>query len=186
LISPAAAMMAVRVLGADLEVEGVDVGEALEQDRLAFHHRLRGECAAVAEPENGGAVGDDADHVALGGVVVGAARILGDGENRHGDPRRIGERQVALRGHGLRGHDLELAGAAMRVELQRLLIGEGRAVAADWALLVHRTAFCPSGAFLEVGSRPLWQLGRRLKGGVVHRCVTRAVPRPGERAPPLC
>ena len=30
----------VRVFGPDLEVDGVDVGEALEQDRLAFHHRL--------------------------------------------------------------------------------------------------------------------------------------------------
>ena len=31
----------VDVLGVDLEVDGVDVGEALEQDGLAFHHGLR-------------------------------------------------------------------------------------------------------------------------------------------------
>ena len=30
----------VRVLGGDFQIDGVDVGEALEQHRLAFHHRL--------------------------------------------------------------------------------------------------------------------------------------------------
>ena len=63
----------VRVLGGDLEIDGIDVGEALEQHRLAFHHRLGGERAAVAEAEDRGAVGDDGDEIALGGVVVGAA-----------------------------------------------------------------------------------------------------------------
>ena len=41
---------------ADFEVDGVDVGEALEQHRLAFHHGLGGERAEVAETQNGGAV----------------------------------------------------------------------------------------------------------------------------------
>ena len=54
----------VDVLGVDLEVDGIDVGEALEQDRLAFHHRLGGQRAEIAEAEDGGAVGDDGDHVA--------------------------------------------------------------------------------------------------------------------------
>ena len=62
----------VRVLGVDLEVDGVDVGEALEQHRLAFHHRLGGERAEIAEAEDRGAVGDHRDEVALGGVVEGA------------------------------------------------------------------------------------------------------------------
>ena len=61
----------VGVLGRDFEVDGVDVGEALEQHRLAFHHGLGGQRAAVAEPEDGGAVGDDGDEVAFDGVVVG-------------------------------------------------------------------------------------------------------------------
>jgi hypothetical protein len=30
----------VHVLGVELDVDGVDVGEAFEQHRLAFHHRL--------------------------------------------------------------------------------------------------------------------------------------------------
>ncbi len=62
----------VGILGGDFEIDGIDVGEALEQDRLAFHHRLRRQRAAIAEPENGGAVGDDGDEIALGRVVEGA------------------------------------------------------------------------------------------------------------------
>ena len=128
----------VRVLGADLEVEGVDVGEALEQHRLAFHHRLRGDGAAVAEAEDRGAVRDHRDEVALGGVVEGEVRVLGDRQHRHRDARRIGERQIALRRHRLRRHDLELARPPMRVELQRLLVREGRARAPRRRGVVHR------------------------------------------------
>ena len=62
----------VRILGVHFEIDGVDIGEALEQHRLAFHHGLGGERAAIAEPEDRGAVGDDGDEIALGGVVVGA------------------------------------------------------------------------------------------------------------------
>ena len=119
----------VGILGGHLEVDGVDVGEALEQHRLAFHHRLGGERAEVAEAEDGGAVGDDGDEVALERVVVGLVRIVGDGQHRHGDARRIGQRQVALGRHRLGGDHLELAGAAVAVEVERLLIGEGRPVA---------------------------------------------------------
>ena len=54
----------VRILGPDFEVDRIDVGEALEQHRLAFHHRLGGERAEIAEAENRRAVGDDRDHVA--------------------------------------------------------------------------------------------------------------------------
>ena len=117
----------VRILGGDFEIDGIDVGKALEQHRLAFHHRLGRERAAIAEPENGGAVGDDGDEIALDRVVVGLARILGDGEHRHRDAGRIGKRQVALRGHRLGGDDLELAGPADAMELQGFLFGESRA-----------------------------------------------------------
>ena len=116
----------VGVLGVDLEVDGIDVGEALEQHRLAFHHRLGGERAEIAHAEDRRAVGDDGDHVALGGIVVGAGRVLGDGADRHGDARRIGQRQVALRRHRLGRADLQLAGAAHGVEIQRFLRADGR------------------------------------------------------------
>ena len=51
----------------DLDVEHVDAGELLEQHRLAFHHRLGGERADVAQAQHRGAVGDHADQVAARG-----------------------------------------------------------------------------------------------------------------------
>ena len=48
----------VRVVLGDLDVEDVDAGELLEQDALAFHHRLGGERADGAQAQHGGAVGD--------------------------------------------------------------------------------------------------------------------------------
>ena len=116
----------VGILGRDFEIDGIDVGEALEQHRLAFHHRLGGQRAAIAEPENGGAVGDDGDEIAFGGVVVGAAFILGDRQHRDGDAGRIGERKIALRRHRLGGHDFELPRPALAVKQQGFLIGESR------------------------------------------------------------
>ena len=58
------------VLGVDLDVEDVDVGEAFEEDALALHHRLAGQGADVAETEDGGAVGDHRHEIALVGVLV--------------------------------------------------------------------------------------------------------------------
>src|SRR3546814_8087741 len=40
-----------RIFGVDLEIDRIDVGEPLEQHRLAFHHRLRCQRAEIAEPE---------------------------------------------------------------------------------------------------------------------------------------
>ena len=60
----------------------IDIGEALEQHRLAFHHRLGGQRAQIAQAQNRGAVGDHRDQIALGGVVVGQGRIFGDAQAR--------------------------------------------------------------------------------------------------------
>ena len=116
----------VRIFGRYFKIDGIDVGEALEQHRLAFHHRLGRQRAAIAETENGGAVGDDGDEVALGGIVVGERLICGDGEHRNGDAGRIGEREVALRRHRLGGHHFELSRPALAVKQQRFLVGKGR------------------------------------------------------------
>ena len=64
------------ILGADLEVEDVEVGELLEEIAFALHHRLAGERADVAEAEHGGAVGDDGDEVALRRVLVDVVGVL--------------------------------------------------------------------------------------------------------------
>ena len=100
---------ALAVLGRDLDVDRIDVGEALEQHRFAFHHRLRRKRAEIAEAEDRGAVGNDRDEIALRGEIIGAGRVFGDRAHRLGDARRISEAQVALGRHRLGGDDLQLA-----------------------------------------------------------------------------
>ena len=99
----------VRVALVDLDVEGVDAGELLEQDRLALHHRLGGERADGAEAEHGGAVGDHADQIAARGEVGGLGRVGDDQLAGGGDARRIGERQIALVGQRFGRDHRELA-----------------------------------------------------------------------------
>jgi hypothetical protein len=99
----------VDVGGVQADRPGVDPGEPLEQRRLALHHRQRRGRADVAEPEHGGAVGDDRDGVALDGQPAGVLGLVGDRETDPGHPGRVGHREVVagLQGHG-RVH-LELA-----------------------------------------------------------------------------
>ena len=85
---------AVGVARVHLDVEHVDAGEFLEEDGLALHHRLAGERADIAEPEHGGAVGDDRDQVAARGVV--AARHRGWRRS----PRRRRRRRANRRAPG--------------------------------------------------------------------------------------
>ena len=114
----------VGILGVELDVDRIDVGEALEEHRLAFHHRLRGERTEIAEAEYRSAVGDHRDQIALCGIVIGFRRILGDGAYGHRDARRISEAEVALRRHRLGGDDLDLARPAHGMEFQRLGLRE--------------------------------------------------------------
>ena len=116
----------VRILGIDFEVDGIDVGETLEEDGLAFHHGLGGECAEIAETENGGAVGNHRHHVATRGVIECAARIFSDRLDRHGHTRRIGQREIALGCHRLGGRNLEFTGPSARMKIERFLIGDSR------------------------------------------------------------
>ena len=99
----------------DLDVEHVDAGEFLEQHRLAFHHRLGGERADIAEAEHRGAVGDDGDEVCPRGELGGLRRIGGDRLAGGGDARRIGERQVVLVAERLGRLDFELSGPRQAV-----------------------------------------------------------------------
>ena len=122
----------VDILGVELDVDRIDVGEALEQHRLAFHHRLGRERAEIAEPEDRGAVRDHRDEIALGGVIVGEVRIGGDGADRHGDAGRVSEAKVALGRHRLGRDDLDLARPRAGMEFERLGFREF-----DVAALVH-------------------------------------------------
>ena len=111
-------------VGGDLDVEHVDAGEFLEQDRLAFHHRLRGQRADIAEAEHRGAVGDHGDQIGAGRQRGGFRRVLGDLGAGGGDARRIGQREVALVGERLGRLDLELSRARQPVIGQRRRNGD--------------------------------------------------------------
>ena len=109
----------------DLQVDGVDIREALEEDGLAFHHRLCGERAEISEAEDRRAVGDDGDQVSLGRIVVTEVRIFGDRQHGNGHARRIGQRKVPLGRHRLGRRDLELARLGKGVERKCLFLGKG-------------------------------------------------------------
>ena len=109
----------VEVLLVDLDVEDVDAGELLEQHALAFHHRLGGERADVAEAEDGGAVGDDGHQVAARGVAKGVGRVRDDFLARRRDAGRIGEREVVLVDQLLGRRDGDLAGGRKLVVVER-------------------------------------------------------------------
>jgi hypothetical protein len=110
-----------RILAADLQVEHIDVGKALEQNALPFHHRLRRQRANAAEPEHRGAVGDDGHQVAARRVLEGLIFVLMDLAAGLGDPGRVGERKVSLSIAGLRYLQSDFAGPAFGVIGQGLI-----------------------------------------------------------------
>ena len=105
----------------DLDVEDVDVGELLEEDRLAFHDRLRSEGADGAEAQHRAAVADHRDQIGSDGVVPGPCRVLRDLLAGRGHARAVGKRQIALRAHALGGMDAELARLGLAVIVERRL-----------------------------------------------------------------
>jgi len=106
--------------GSELDVEDVDIGEAFEQDALAFHDGLTGEGADVAEAQDGAAVADDGHQVALGGVLIGEGGIALDFLARDGHAGGIGEAEVALRVARLGGGDGHLSGGRGRVVIEHV------------------------------------------------------------------
>ncbi len=124
------------VFAGQFDVDRIDVGEALEQDGLAFHHRLRGQRAKVAKAKDRSAVRNHGNEVALGRILISIGRIGGDRLYRHGHAGRIGQTQIALRRHRLRGDDLDFPRADRLVIEQRLTLGEAHS-----AVLVPRTRF---------------------------------------------
>ena len=84
--------------GVDLQVEDIDVGEPLEQNRLSLHHRLPGKRPDVPQAENGSPVGDHGDQVPPVGEPECRLGIVGDDQARFGDTRGVGEAQIGLGG----------------------------------------------------------------------------------------
>ncbi len=118
----------VHVVGVHFQIDGVHIGEALEQYCLALHHRLGSQRAQIAQAQNGGAVRDHRHKIAARGIVIGAVGMIGDRTHRHSDARAIGQRQIALCRHRLGGSDLDLAGLRALVKGERFLVGESGAV----------------------------------------------------------
>ena len=162
------------VAGVDFQIDGIHVGEALEQDALALHDRLRRERAKIAETEDRRAVRDHGHHVAARRVVESGIRPFGDGAHRHGDAGRIGERQVALRRHGFGRRDLELSGLGTGVKGEGFLLrergafcrGHGRYsyLSADYPLIGPAVSMVPARAHPHT-TAPWGQFGGGLRKG---------------------
>ncbi|CUJ69269.1 Uncharacterised protein [Achromobacter xylosoxidans] len=105
----------VRVGLVDLDVEHVQPGELLEQHRLAFHHRLGGQRADVAQAQHRGAVGDHAHQVAARGVAEHIGRVRHDFLTGRRHPGRVRQGQVTLVGELLGRRDGDFAGTAVLV-----------------------------------------------------------------------
>ena len=141
----------------DLDVEHVDAGELLEQDRLAFHHRLAGERADGAEAEHRGAVGQHRDQILPRRQIGGFFRIGDDRLAGEGDARRIGEREVALVAERLGRRDLELTGPRQAVIMQRVGLEDGCVFAGHgrFLRLVGAPTFAASAAGRKCGGARL-------------------------------
>ena len=107
-------------IGGDFNVEHVDAGELLEQDRLALHHRLRCQRTDIAKAKHRGAIGDHRHQIGADRQRRRLGRVVGDFHAGGGDARRISERQVALVRQRLDRLDLEFA------RLRQPVIGERR------------------------------------------------------------
>ncbi len=92
-----------------LDVEDVDVGELLEEHRLALHHRLGGQRPDVAQPQHSRAVGDDAHEIGAGRVFRHQQGIRMDGLGHRRNAWRIGQRHVALVAQRLGGANFQLS-----------------------------------------------------------------------------
>ena len=75
-------MISSGLFGGKLNIEDVDVREALEQNSFALHNGLPCGRPYIAEPQDGGAISDHPYQVALGRVFVN--RLGSRAISRHG------------------------------------------------------------------------------------------------------
>ncbi len=105
----------------DLNVENIDVGECLEQQALAFHHRLSCKRPDVAQSEHRSAVADHRHQIALGGVLVSVIRIVLDLLAGVGYSRRVSQRQLTLGSMWFGWNHCNLPSGLRRVVVQCIL-----------------------------------------------------------------
>ncbi len=84
------------VLRAEFNVEHVDIGESLEQNSLAFHDRLAGHGADIAQPEHRRAVGEYRNQVPFCGVLESVVWVLLNVQAGCRNPRCISQAEVML------------------------------------------------------------------------------------------
>lgn len=84
-------------------------GKLPEQRGLAFHDRQTGQCADVAQAQDGRAVGDDRHRLAQIGVFVGQLGFFTDGQAHACHPGRVDVAQLLQAAHRLAGHHLYFA-----------------------------------------------------------------------------
>src|SRR6516165_11732768 len=68
------------IAGVDFEIDGVDIGKALEERAFPFHYRLCREGAEIPEPQNRGAVRDHCDEIALGRIIEDCTGLAFDAQ----------------------------------------------------------------------------------------------------------
>ena len=121
----------VGILGIEFDVKHVDVGEALEQYRLPFHHRLTGQGADIAEAQYRRAVADHADQVAAGRITTGHRWIFLDLQTRLRHTGRVSQREIVLSDARFGRYHFNLALTALFV------VFEGGPLEAIGMYLVH-------------------------------------------------
>ena len=111
-----------RVRLVHFDVEAIEIREFLEQDRLALHDRLCGQCTYVSEAKNRRPVRNHCHQVSLGGVAERIHRIALDPGACLGDTRRIGAGQVPAGRHRLRCPDFQFPRFRKLVVIKRRLL----------------------------------------------------------------
>ena len=108
----------VRIFFIDLDIEHIDPGKALEQNGLAFHHRLGSQRADITEPEHRSTIGDHAYQVGTRRVFARREGIFFDFETGIGNTGGVSERQIVMRGHRFGGLDAQLSGSRLTVIIE--------------------------------------------------------------------
>jgi hypothetical protein len=88
----------------------------------AFHYRLAGERADIAQAEHGGAIGHNRHQVSTRRVFKGQLGLFLNFKTRLGHAGCVGEAQIVLRAAGFGGNDLDLALPAEPMVVEYILL----------------------------------------------------------------
>ena len=93
------------IVAVHLDIENIDIGKALEQNRLALHDRLSGQRANVSQAKNRRSIAEHGHKISAACVLVGVLRIFLDLETRLRYTGRVREAKIALSSAGLGGRN---------------------------------------------------------------------------------